>query len=298
MRKTPIYYLFLLLFLLSGKGMGQVSGGKPLRIFSYNILDGFEQQQDTLRRERFTQWMRREAPDVVALNELVSFTEKDLQTLARSYGHPYAVIVKEEGYPVGLTSNYPIRVISKQVKGFWHGMLHVRTAGLDILVTHLSPFEWKFRLNEAAGIVNYVVSNRLDTCLIMGDMNAYSPFDAEVVETHVALKKNMQRWDQAHPEYGNLRDGNFDYSVLSHFLAAGFIDIIARYVPAARRMSYPTAWSKGWSGADERLADCQEHLDFIFVSPSLAPRCVRAEVHNGADTDSLSDHYPVSVEIR
>lgn len=84
--------------------MGQVSEGKPLHILSYNILDGFDRQQDTSRRARFVRWMRREDPDVVALNELVGFTEKDLQTLASSYGHPYAVIVKEEGYPTGLTS--------------------------------------------------------------------------------------------------------------------------------------------------------------------------------------------------
>lgn len=298
MKKTQVYYVCLFLFFLAAKATGQVSEGKPLRIFSYNILDGFEQQQDSLRRERFVRFMCRERPDVVALNELVGFTEKDLQALARSYGHPYAAIVKEEGYPVGLTSKQPITLVHKQVEGFWHGMLHARTAGLDLIVTHLSPFEWKFRRKEAKAIVHYVETHRLDSCLILGDMNAYSPFDADEVETHEALKENMQRWDKAHPQYGNLREGCFDYSVVSQFLAAGFTDIIARYVPAARRMSYPTAWSYRWAWGDKRLRDYQEHLDFIFVSPALVSRCVKAQVHNGADTDSISDHYPVSVEIR
>lgn len=278
--------------------MGQVSDGRPLHIFSYNILDGFDRQQDTLRRERFVRWMRREDPDVVALNELVGYTEKDLQALALSYGHPYAVIVKEEGYPVGLTSKQPVTVVKKQLEGFWHGMLHARTAGLNLIVTHLSPFEWKFRGQEAEAIIQYVESNRLDSCLIMGDMNAYSPFDADEVETHEPLKQNMQKWDTAHPEYGNLREGDFDYSVLSRFIAAGFTDVIARFVPAVRRMSYPTAWSYQWEWGDPRLPAYQEHLDFIFVSPSLVSRCIEAEVHNGADTDSLSDHYPVSLKIR
>lgn len=53
MKKTPVYYLFLFLLFLSAKGMGQGSDGKPLHIFSYNILDGLDRQQDTLRRERF-----------------------------------------------------------------------------------------------------------------------------------------------------------------------------------------------------------------------------------------------------
>lgn len=326
MKKTQVYYLFLFLFFLSGKVAGQVSEREPLRnfasndpsedrlylgrdkqalhpdsvctIFSYNILDGFEQQQDSSRRERFVRFMRRERPDVVALNELVGFTEKDLQALAESYGHPYVAIVKEEGYPVGLTSKHPIAVVNKQVEGFWHGMLHARTAGLDLIVTHLSPFDWKFRRKEAEAIVRYVETNKLDSCLVMGDMNAYSPFDAGEVETHDALKKNMQRWDKAHPEYGNLRENHFDYSVLSQFLAAGFTDILARYVPAARRMSYPTAWSYQWAWGDKRLLDYQERLDFILVSPALVSRCTGAHVHNGADTDTISDHYPVSVEIR
>ena len=80
------------------------------------------------------------------MTELVGFTEKNLGQLASEYGHKYYAIVKEEGYPVGITSNEPITVVKKQVEGFWHGMLHVKTHGLDIIVTHLSPHDWKFRL--------------------------------------------------------------------------------------------------------------------------------------------------------
>lgn len=52
-------------------------------------------------------------------------------------------------YPVGLTSKLPVTVVKKQPEGFWHRMLHARTAGLNLIVTHLSPFEWKFRAQEA-----------------------------------------------------------------------------------------------------------------------------------------------------
>lgn len=44
-------------------------------------------------------------------------------------------------YPVGLTSKQPVTVVKKQLEGFWHRMLHARTAGLNLIVTHLSPFE-------------------------------------------------------------------------------------------------------------------------------------------------------------
>lgn len=63
-----------------------------------------------------------------------------MKTLGQVCGYPYAAIVKEEGYPVGVLSKQPIEVIKKQVEGFWHGMMHVKTAGVDVIATHLSPF--------------------------------------------------------------------------------------------------------------------------------------------------------------
>lgn len=298
MKKTQTFYWIGLLLFLSFKGMEPVSARETLHIVSYNILDGFDSQTDTCRRARFVAWMRTQDPDIVALNELVGFTEKDLQTLAASYGHPYVAMVKEEGYPVGLTSKTPITVVKKQVEGFWHGMLHARTEGLDVIVTHLSPFSWTFRVKEAQAITGYIRENGLENCLVMGDFNAYAPFDADEVEKHGSLKKNMQAWDREHPEYGNLRDGRFDYSALSQFLAAGFTDICQVFVAPRQRMSYPTAFSRGWKWNDPRLADYGERLDFIWVSPALVPRCAAAAVHNGEETDALSDHYPVSVDLK
>lgn len=285
--------LFFLLFTFSFKGIAQDTNQQTLKVISYNIWNGFE--KDAARKARFVDWMNEQKPQIVALEELVGFTEKDLSELAASYGHPYVAIVKEEGYPVGLTSRQPIRVIKKQVEGFWHGMLHAQTYGLDIIVTHLSPFEWSYRLKEATAITQYIQDNKLDKCLVMGDFNAYSPFDADEVETHTELRKNMLGWDKKHPEYGNMRGEQFDYSVLSQFLSIGFADPVKMFVPANKRMSYPAATLYKWQWGDPRLKMLGERLDYILVSPSLAPRCVHASVHNGKDLEGISDHYPVSL---
>lgn len=285
--------LFFLLFTFSFKGIAQDTNQQTLKVISYNIWNGFE--KDAARRARFVDWMNEQKPQIVALEELVGFTEKDLSELAASYGHPYVAIVKEEGYPVGLTSRQPIRVIKKQVEGFWHGMLHAQTYGLDIIVTHLSPFEWEYRLKEATAITQYIQENELNECLVMGDFNAYSPFDADEVETHTELRKNMLGWDKKHPEYGNMRGEQFDYSVLSQFLSIGFADPVKMFAPANKRMSYPAATLYEWQWGDPRLKMLGERLDYILVSPSLAPRCVHASVHNGKDLEGISDHYPVSL---
>lgn len=287
------FFLLCLLFSTSVKAEGD---GKRLHIISYNIWNGFE--KDATRKARFIDWVKSQNPDIVALEELVGFKTGDLEELAKTYGHPYVAMVKENGYPVGITSRYPIEVVTKQVKGLWHGMLHVKTCGLDVVVTHLSPFEWKYRLEEANKITRYIQENQLDSCLVMGDFNAYSAFDADEVEKHVALKKSMTGWDASQKTYRNMRGNQFDYSVLSTFYAAGMVDACRMHTPlASDRMSFPTAFYKKWEHGDKRLADISERLDYILISSSLADACIQGTVYRIPETEGISDHYPVGITL-
>lgn len=295
MKRLHILYTLLFIWLLPVTSNGQPAGKEKLRVISYNIWNGFE--HDASRRANFINWIKGQQPDILAMTELVGFTEKDLGQLASEYGHKYYAIVKEEGYPVGITSNEPITVVKKQVEGFWHGMLHVKTHGLDMIVTHLSPHDWKFRLKEAQMLTSYIQDNQLDSCMVMGDFNAYSPFDADWVETHAQLIENMQKWDAEQETYRNMRDGRFDYSVLSKFLSIGLTDICRLYVPADKRTTFPAAFLYGWQHGDTRLHGIGERLDYILVSPSLVSRCLDARIHNGIETEGISDHYPVSVDL-
>ena len=295
MKRLHILYTLLFIWLLPVTSNGQPAGKEKLRVISYNIWNGFE--HDASRRANFINWIKGQQPDILAMTELVGFTEKDLGQLASEYGHKYYAIVKEEGYPVGITSNEPITVVKKQVEGFWHGMLHVKTHGLDMIVTHLSPHDWKFRLKEAQMLTSYIQDNQLDNCMVMGDFNAYSPFDADWVETHAQLIENMQKWDAEQETYRNMRDGRFDYSVLSKFLSIGLTDICRLYVPADKRTTFPAAFLYGWQHGDTRLHGIGERLDYILVSPSLVSRCLDARIHNGIETEGISDHYPVSVDM-
>ncbi|EEC94363.1 endonuclease/exonuclease/phosphatase family protein [Parabacteroides johnsonii DSM 18315] len=296
MKRLHILYTLLFIWLLPVTSNGQPAGKEKLRVISYNIWNGFE--HDASRRANFINWIKGQQPDILAMTELVGFTEKDLGQLASEYGHKYYAIVKEEGYPVGITSNEPITVVKKQMEGFWHGMLHVKTHGLDMIVTHLSPHDWKFRLKEAQMLTSYIQDNQLDNCMVMGDFNAYSPFDADWVETHAQLIENMQKWDAEQETYRNMRDGRFDYSVLSKFLSIGLTDICRLYVPADKRTTFPAAFLYGWQHGDTRLHGIGERLDYILVSPSLVSRCLDARIHNGIDTEGISDHYPVSVDLQ
>lgn len=273
------FLLFLLsLFVFTGANAQNLerdwrTDRQKIKIISYNIMDGFSNGADKDRIARFTAWVKEQSPDVLALNELCGFTEAKLKELAAGYGHPYAAIVKENGYPVGLTSKTPIQVIDRKIDGYGHGLLHCKVLNMDFLVTHLNPSDRLKRKQEADNIVNYITDNRLTDCLLMGDMNAHSPFDAS--------------WTDEHLE---------NYAVISTFMAASLHDICYMFTADAQRYSYPTRILVS-SPKGEALRRQQERIDFIFVTDSLRPNCVDAEIYNGSDTDYLSDHYPVGISM-
>ena len=106
----------------------------------------------------------------------------------------YAYSFTERGWvSVGVMSKTPIEVVCRRMEGFWHGMLHVRTAGIDVIATHLSPFDWKFRQKEAKMIISYVDSLKLEDYFVAGDFNAISPLDADEIITHKTWIRNIKR---------------------------------------------------------------------------------------------------------
>lgn len=292
MRK--IIGLFLGMLLMIGSSGMSAQRRQPIKIISYNIWNGFE--GDSLRRAHFVEWTKNQSADLVILTELVSFKEKDLVTLGKVCGYPHTALLKEEGYPVGVLSRQPVKTISKQVDGFWHGMMHVQTQGIDVIATHLSPFEWSYRLDEATKIVDYIHKQNLKDYLVAGDLNAHSPLDADEIMTHDSLLVNMQRWDASQKKYRNLRNGRFDFSVIAKFLSVGMEDALGRLIrPAEKRMTYPAAFLYNWKIDDKRLPLRRERLDYILLSPSLMERCIRADVY---PVEGVSDHYPVSVWLK
>ena len=71
-----------------------------------------------------------------------------------------------------------------------------------------------------------------------------------------------------------MREGRYDFSVISTFLAAGMEDAIGRMVhPASARMSFPAAFLYDWQWDDKRLPQRRERLDYILLSPSLMEKC-------------------------
>lgn len=268
-----------------------------LRVITYNIWNGFDWGKDTLRHQQFIDWAQFQKPDIFALQELCGYTQEKLAQDAKTWGHDHTLILKEDGYPVGLTSKWPIELVKKQREGMWHGMMHARVAGVDVFVVHLSPADWKTRKREAQIITQQIEAISNDKYLVLGDFNALSPMDEDINQEKKALLARYKIGDAKNEKYQNLRHAYWDYTAMSTFFAAGLLDVSIPFLQPAERFSYPApALANIWQTESE-IKRNRQRIDYILASPLLAKSCVYSRVLNGPETSQLSDHYPVVADF-
>lgn len=269
---------------------------ETVKVISYNIWNGFDWGKDEARRNELVSWMKDQSPDIVGLQELCKYTDKKLIEDASGWGHEYSVLLKNSGYSVGLTSKYPIEIIEKIRDEMHHGALHCKTGGIDIFVVHFSPSSYKKRREEAKVILQKLqkVADTNSKYLVMGDFNALSPFDADLYKNEILLSR-YRKSNADKPEKGNLVDNEFDFAVLSNFLAFPLIDVCQKYTNGmAERGSFPARSLAAVNNeSEDELVSRMERIDYILVSPELGKNCISAEVYNGEANWYMSDHYPV-----
>jgi exodeoxyribonuclease-3 len=69
------------------------------------------------------------------------FTAAKLADFGKAYGHSYSVLSKTTGYPVAMTSKYPITDVTIVTDPMTHAYIRAKVHGYDVLVTHLNPHE-------------------------------------------------------------------------------------------------------------------------------------------------------------
>lgn len=294
--KAAIILVFLVSFVFS-QDKDKNQSKKAFKVMSYNIWNGFEWGKDEDRHQKFIKWINSKKPDVLALQELCGYTEEKLAKDAKQWGHDYALIIKTDGYPVGLTSNKPIELQEKAREGLWHGMLHAKTWGIDFFVVHLSPADRDFRYKETAIISKKVQNIKNENYIVLGDFNARSPFDGDHIMINDISLKRIQISDAKNEKHNNLMDQQFDYSVISKFLAIPLIDVTQRFVPDKERFTFPTKALIGTWHTNESVVDNRGRIDYILTSRSLGMKCSEVKIFNDESTTLLSDHFPLMAEF-
>ncbi|MEQ9378392.1 MAG: endonuclease/exonuclease/phosphatase family protein [Imperialibacter sp.] len=266
------------------------ASSQNLRLITYNVWYGFTEVPE--RKKTWIDWMKEQQPDIVSLQELNEYTEEKLAEDAKSYGHPYSVLLKEEGFPTGITSKYPIEDIQRIREGFHHGLMRVRIQGIYVYVIHLHPSNWQTRKVEIDQILQNIESLPTDSKVILaGDFNTFSPLDS-VYYTHGRLEPFFDQRDSLYNEQ-NLNNGQLDYSVIQQVLDFGLIDLEASRRSSGYEFSgsFPTLIEKEGEHGDKR------RLDYVFATKDVAKKVTRAEIITTDTALILSDHLPVVVDL-
>ena len=257
---------------------------ETLKVLSYNVLEGMKLDKAN-DYNNFVTWVSEQAPDIMAIEETNGFTKEKLTALSARWGHPYAEMCKENGFPVSITSKYPIEVVSRILDGVWHGGIHVKIKGINILVLHLYPFSYTpsgsnaangdaYRLEEIQTYLDNTIRKYPNEkyWLMMGDFNSFSPLD-----------KN------------DLSGGNtINYQVHQTILDNGYRDPV-REMNINFVRSCPTIYG-GWTGPTESYKGSR--IDFIYASGEAMRNMLNAQILMDNFTDNYSDHYPVTVTCR
>ena len=292
--KIKITFSLFLLFLAgsscSNKTANEAAISSDLRLLSYNVWYGFTEVPE--RKQLWLDWMKAQDADIVFLQELNEYTPEKLQEDAAAWGHPYTVLLKEVGFPTGMTSRFPIGDVQRYTEGFHHGLLRAKIQGIYCYAIHLHPSNWEFRNREIDLILENMKSLPSGSHIVLaGDFNTLSPLDSTFY-VHALLEPFFGQRDSAYHEH-NLNGGELDYSVLEKLMNAGFTDLEYRMRDDDYTFtgSFPTLIEKPGDHGSRR------RLDYVFASPGLLPFVHHASVIDDDTTLFLSDHLPVLVDF-
>ena len=287
MKKGILLLLLYLSFCLSC--FSNLQDNKNIRILTYNIWYGFKKKPD--RKKEWIDYIKSLNSDIIALQELNGFTEEVLAKNAKSWGHPHTALLKEDGFPTGITSKYPIKNLEKITEGYHHGMLSCKTGGLQIYVIHLHPGHWEIRHREVDLLLETLMNHKPgEPILLVGDFNTFSIHDKKYYDQNPDIIPFFRRLDQRWKSNRNLRDDQLDYTHLNKFKNAGYIDLIAER-RANFMGTFPTKLRLDEDNGPDR------RLDYFFANKELSIRCKLAKYLVNPKTDLLSDHYPAIAEF-
>lgn len=247
--------------------------GNSLKIINWNVLYGFNHHKSI---EEAGNWLKTQLPDVIAFQELNGISEKRLGELAKHWDHTYAVTHKENGFPVGLTSNQPIEVLAREFEGFHHGFLHCKTYGIYFFVVHF----WPGKVTDVEKILTRAAFhlNQMERVIILGDFNGCSRKDEAFL---IANAKKRER----------------DYTFVDLVEAKGFVDLVHKHDPKAKISCPSTITIPKWSKDLEELKLKRYRIDFVFADAFLANDSITGTISLAKEIETISDHYPVIVEF-
>lgn len=313
--KRLLYILPVLLLALScvekqapeSKMIGNIEFDVPedaaadtLRVITYNILDGMANDKAE-GRKNFFEWVKKQNPDVLALQEVNNISESDLKAWARNWGHDYVVtnIKPDDSYPVAMTSRYPITVRKKFdiSEDCSHGCIFATVKGVNFVILHLWAMVYPKGSSKDGSVVGDFQKDKNNDLDHDGDVDGD---DYRLHEIQLYMSKSIK----AYPDEKNwLMMGDFNssspadkqylstsqsFAVHEYILANSYIDLIRTMHPGVFCRSFGM-FSTGAAGG---------RYDFIYGTEPMNRDIVSAGYIYDEFTEVGSDHYPAYLDFR
>lgn len=261
-----------------------------ISFITWNIKTGGGSRLDAIQAV-----LRRERPDLLALQELRGFSHR-IAGFAGSLGLTPHLARSVFGQPVAVLVRPPLR-IERRVSITWrlhHAAAAVTVGGLPagpltLMSTHLNPFSPERRRREATWLsarflpcsVSSLFVSSPGMVLVAGDLNGLSPRD----DHDVAMAGLPPQYRRRHLAL----DGTVDTAALAAFERAGLHDLWLRAGVGDGR-SVPTTLGGGAEFGAMRL-------DYVLGTPAVAGRVRELRVLRGGEYEYASDHYPLRALI-
>jgi len=258
-------------------------------IVLYNIYCGGEE-----RIPAICNWISSTAPDVVVLLELNGWDVLSLKQRAESWNHSHSVLLHTNtDFLLGVTSSTPIEMKEVHTIGFHHGALYVRIPALNIslIATHLNPFTIAQRKFEVEKLREIVVSIQTqmgnnEGIIIAGDLNSLSNRNS-AEHSHIL---SVLQSDNKLAQKFLVEDGSaVDYSI---------IDTLCNGDPPLYDLDTKLDNTVPTNLQEDKMHAAPMRLDYLLGNQILRERVVVCGASRNDTTVSLSDHYPVILDLR
>lgn len=246
-----------------------------------NVYKGAKNRFDLL-----INFVNEQKPAVLCLSELNGWNDNSFQKLhefkARTGFKNHCFAHSKKEYHLGIFSNQSIHDVFVDNTYFRTAFLKASIGEDDsqeVLLLHLDSRTEELRLKEVKKAMSYV---QTANPLILGDLNSLSPADAY---NSLEIVEHMERLGLH--KFGN---GEIRTDVINYILDHGLLDAV-RMCSKGNLHTVPTPMN------EDKAHFGKLRLDYIFVTKETFSKVRNASVIRDDLTDSLSDHYPVMIDL-
>lgn len=262
-----------------------------MRIISWNLFNGGQDNGSCHRLDRAVELVRGCEADLVFFQEARNFDAHD-QRLLKDVGQRLQLAgflsTADSGYHVAAFARHELAATCARFgrPDFFHALISLRIplangGVLHVLGAHWCPDSPGVRLTEAVNLLKLVRAE--EQTVVVGDLNSPDPHADHTLAVADMGPRVRARY------LASDGGGTVDARALERLESAGLVDVGRLRGSTGHTLPTPLPVP---GAVFPRL-----RLDYFYATARLAAGITDYRVLRNAETDEISDHYPVVVDV-